>query len=1680
MSDKFHLTTDDLEEYDPLDDGLVAVITPEDADFSDDVEDDDAFQALQEDLSPGEAARVLEDMRPLNDEEVEIFEEDPELLGMRRVDDAEEAQWLRGRIKDGYTAMDEVLDDAVFGDAMNKEEQLERLGLDTDLGWGIPGLSSLKKLAKGAASVVKKGARGVYRGGRRGLRSGFRYAKRGVKTPFTAAKWAGKKVSKSLMRFVPGRDAGKAKLVRDLNRKLVRGHANWLAAQDKRSGRPAKAFSAYVAASKPWAKMKIAQGGLPTKFVVSGADVLGADIMGADVMGVWWNPFTWFQQKVKVVEQQASPEMMQDPYGQDPYGQAYPQEGYPQEAYPQEAYPQEAYPQEAYPQEAYPQEAYGYPQEEYPEDYAYGDVSTGISGDDSLGGVTEEILTGVAPSKPKVKKAVQPSTREQQLVKIAADKLRQGQPLSAGELGVLATLAKAGNADAKKIYAKLMREGSAMSGEEVGAWLHMLNPLYWWRGKDYRAMKDKEIEAWKKNKDLREDLEKRQIVLKQAEAAKSAAAAVQQAKDQAIATEAQLKAIKASLAGLLPSEEVAGTFVGHEKPTPVDDVVRKGLAKLGKLDRAKSLYAKIAKGSPLSKDELREAGEIARALHKIKVVHGDLWKKTPPELAMMHGAFVGACLGERVDAARKRNARNGKVAFALQKKIASGQKLTEEEKKILTAMLADSAKLREVVRSFTSGAVLKNLDNAVGLRRAAFVGAAKAMTPVEQKMIATIVKLAKAGNPRAQKGLAELKKTGLVAGGDVVGWDELGFSLPGLSSLKKVFKYATAPVWLPAYGAYKGAKWLGKKTGIISSKKSAQQIRIAKLKAAAKRRAAAVAKARKFDAETEAELRAQEAIAAAAEAEAEAADAEALAREAAMRTAEKEAAPELFQNDEDSSGEFVGSWERFVGADDLEVLEEGKGEIDMVGEALEVLAEGKGEVDMVGDDLEVLAEGKGEIDMVGDDDLEVLADGKGEIDMVGRAKRIKKAKRAKKIVKKAAEKSPTGAKIRAGAKLYRRMKAGDPKARKAVSIMVKKARKGDMQAKRDVRALWAGREAVLAKKKAQKREARHLAALARKKKVKAFQRRLEAVAANKLARTERRIRMRRLARIERKAAAGNKKARAYVAKQLAAARKGNRRAKARIEVIKLAKETRRAAPTKRERRNLASAARVYRKAKKGNRKAVRTIMLVEAAAKKGNPNAKRAVRRLATAKKVETAVAVGILGLGAAAATKKVAAGAKQKHVENVKKARAKLATGSASREELAAGARSAQALGDKRTAGSLAVAATRSPSATESLKKTATVVAAKEMGNPEAQEVVRSTFTEAKAGDPEAIRKMGKVVAVQTLDDIKQGRPVSEAMRDAVNLQERVAAGDPQAQQLTRLVTEQATSSSPSPEATAAAITMSAAAVTARAMAAKPKARQEYLEKVNAIPEAERPAAEQKLDAYYKSAEAGTISPEEGVVAVRLAERLSKPKVAAKIAAMAPPPPPSTPLSSMPDLPLPPIAGLKDLARESLKALTFSTRDPLANFREGLQSRSGTIMVGEETFVGWSPFGFFKGLLSRLNIVAPAAALAASAASLATALQTKQNLKTAKTSAPKAPPVAAKAEPKAAVPKKAPVTTAGADKSFKDYVAEALKSKKISKRDFNQAVTLHVGPSASTTTKKAVGEQVLRFLVKNKVKVEA
>ncbi len=1652
----------DDDPYDLTRDGLLAVLTPKDPYKAVDSEDDVAFRELEDDTSPGEAQRILDTMRPLSVEEEEILDELPsDMDDFRKVDDPDEEQWLLDRKHEGYHAMDTVLDDSLYGDAMTTEEQMERLGTDDESGFGF---GFIKNIGKKIGSTVKKG----------------------VTAPLSAAKWVGKKTIGQVMRFVPGRDAGKAKMVRDAYNKMVREHANWLGLQDQKAGRPVRPASFYQAQSRPWASAQLRAAGLPTTTKVSGADVLGAEIAGEDVMGAWWNPLSWFSNIINTIfrgpaSQQMSPTgptadgqmPMTDEYGNpiDPNAAASPDAGYPSydsyDSYADQS-TQDFYPGDQ-PMEAYP-------------DYAYGDVTAGISGDDSLGAVTAEIFAGKkTPSKddqmvalavkklrsgyplgpgelavlatlakaghPEAKKVyavllaqgtshvsgAAPASKADQMMAAAVKKLRSGYPLKPGEFAIVAKLAKSGHPIAKSVYATLMQSGVAkiQGDDESGDWLYKLNPLrYVMKSAQERALEDKEREAWSQNAELRKQLEKRQVVLSQAEKAQVAQAAVAQAKEQAAATEAQLKAIESSLSGV-----GASSFVGHEKPTAISKVVSAALAKAGKLERAKELRAKIASGKPLDKAELADARAIAKVLRQVKVVHGDLISGDDSGASGLHDELAVACLRGDVAEARRQNAVVAKAATVLTSKIDPKKPLDPEHEKAVRAVAKKTSDLRDVVRSHVSGRAYRGLEGARSLQKSIVAGAVKAaMQPAEAKMLQAIRSLAKAGNPRAAEALKRLQAAGTVAGGDFVG---ISFSL------SDAFKYATAPVWWPAQKLYQGAKWVGQKTGIISKGGSSpQDVRLAKMRAAYQRRKAAEAKAAAADAQTEAELRAQQSIVDSANAEADAADAEALSKEAAMRTAELEADPTQSadyvsqtdlrnQSQDDTSGEFVGDWENEVGAQE------------------------------------------------------------------------------KKLVKKAGEKSATGMKIRSGAAFYRKVKKGDPQAKAALRTMIEKSQKGDRQAMRDINVVYAGMKAQKAKEKAQlkaaKKQARLAAAKARKAKVLAAQKRYEAAIANKLVRAERKHELRKLGVVEKKSAAGDARAKKYVATQATLARGGDKKAADRLAKMKLMRQVRKAAPTKRERRNIASAGKLYRSAAKGNPKAVRQVKVLEAAAKRGNPNAKRAIKRLDTARKLELVVVTGSVAGATAVLAKK--SKKKRSPAENqavLAKAKVKASAGTGSREELAAGAQAASELGDKKTAGALAVAAAKAPSATETLQKTAEVVKAKQAGNPEATAAVNEAFEKAKAGDAAEIKKMGNVVATQTLDDIQQGRPVPPAMRDAVNLQERAAAGDKTALEMTRQISEAATGPSPTAEATAAAITLTAAAVTAKALAAKPKARDEFMAAVNPpLPPAEAKDAEAKLEAYRKQAKDGTITAEDGLVAEKLAERLRKPKVAAEIAAYAPPPPPSTPMSSLPEMPQAPITGKVALVKEVLRALTFSTRDPLANYREGIASRARTAVpttktAGSDDAVGWSPFDWFR---RNIGIILPSLSTAASAATLAVNVANKSaKPKAAPTQAPAtvaqspksnpfekpapAPSVASEAaKPNPFGAKTAASTetsSSGADtRTLKDFVSQAIADKKMSRRDFNRAVEAQTGTSAAPTVKTAVGQKVLEFLTKKGVKVE-
>jgi len=111
--------------------------------------------------------------------------------------------------------------------------------------------------------------------------------------------------------------------------------------------------------------------------------------------------------------------------------------------------------------------------------------------------------------------------------------------------------------------------------------------------------------------------------------------------------------------------------------------------------------------------------------------------------------------------------------------------------------------------------------------------------------LALLVHSANAGNSQAQQVVTALKQSS-----DTMGW------------LAPTLKWASSPLLMPAYGAYKGAQWTSKQLfGTGKGGGNAEPQRLAMMRAAAKRRQAAKARAAAADAQSEAEQRAQAAIA---------------------------------------------------------------------------------------------------------------------------------------------------------------------------------------------------------------------------------------------------------------------------------------------------------------------------------------------------------------------------------------------------------------------------------------------------------------------------------------------------------------------------------------------------------------------------------------------------------------------------------------------------------------------------------------------------------------------------------------------------------------------------------------------------------------------------------------------------
>jgi hypothetical protein len=1124
-------------------------------------------------------------------------------------------------------------------------------------------------------------------------------------------------------------------------------------------------------------------------------------------------------------------------------------------------------------------------------------------------------------------------------------------------------------------------EGKVGSGDSLGAtlgaWLHQMNPLYWLKSKEQRDLIDKERQAWIDNAELQKQAGKRQEVLATAQKASEAQQAVAAAKARSAEIEAQLKAIETQLSGAcLGSSSSMGTI------GPAEIV---GFAEIIGRDDGR-------KENPFE-DNL-PAADAAPVLAKVKK-------------------------------ARSLNDDNAKELAPICAKMQNGQPLSPTESSKVLILLARNEQLHEFRKNLVSGEAFAANPSRNKIQRHVMLGAVKAMTPTEQKMMAQIVALSKQGNPNAQKALAALQAQGYAVTmgyapptARAVGVPMTPAEQTKLAALIKAakqkhpgalraiallntqgykvmlgndtyvgwgiddaFSLALKPVTVPLKYLWKGTKAAARGLGITHGSKSTEQVRLERLKAVQQRRRAAQARARAADAQSEAEYRAQQQLAAAADAEAEAADAEATAKEAAMLTAEAQYLPG--QTDEEAAAAAQAT--------------------DSSGATKPVITP--------------LPATPG-----------ATPSAVPEIKKARRARVAKKNPLAAKILAKSEEDSPAGIKLRASMELYKKAEKRNSQERKAVKAMVARAKKGDKQALSDVAALKAAGLAVKTDRAAGKHVARVAAYRATEKKVKATRMKAEVAMAQKGIELSRAHQLRKVARLEKSAAAGNKKSIAIVKNQVAKAKAGDPGAKKVVAALVVSKHARTIASSPRTRRDLRQANRLAARAARGDKRALAQINVINSAAKAGNPNAKRAQDRIQTAASLRYAVKTGTFVLPAVIVTSKLAKkreDAKQKLAsrrakdaalvaqidakikagtatrgevlaasrasanlgdkaaassfmaiatampskkqlakgskeynkakaqvfaaksaadkgagtreqiqqgamaaaaigvpvtagelmaasashpskdeapladdhKKVAAAQDKLAAKTASREEALAGAKAAADMGDKAKAAELATAAATLPSAKEELSRVATVAAAARAGNPAYTEQMAKAQELAATGDPRGIEAMGKVTGVQALDQVSKGKDLDAPMKEAVKDLQAAKDGDrAAAEKIEEMKTRAATGDQ---KAVKYAVYAAGAAAVASAVANNPPAETEWLRR------------------------AGVKAKDGSNDDVRIVD--------AEIV---------TPLSSLPDQPLPPITTVYQAIKEGFAALACATRNPFQNYREGVIAK-GRMVAG-------------------------------------------------------------------------------------------------------------------------------------------
>lgn len=1443
----------------------------------------------QAELPPQEAYDLMKFSAPLDKEEEFVLDSTPFLQpegGLSFVDDADHDEWLMNRMRDKRGAMDNVLEDQMYGD---------------DLGFG---LSSITRAVKGAARAA-------------------------AHAPGNVARAAAGLVKK----FVPNRDAQKAALVRQTNTRLVNGRANFLQMTDVRRGVRDRPRSYYLTQARPWARSRLTAGGLPTTYT---SGEVAATILGEeDMMGSWWNPFSWFQQKTKYVVQNAQgqiAEMSESDF------QAWMTQQQQAAQAPADLSMQQQDPS------ATPPDAYGPP----PDADAYADQAMGLdrwerdidlhswvedatrgkrgglsklqevakkaaAGDqDAIADMNEvrnyqkqigvhvmgneDIIVG---SEPEYEFMVGDEDAAGAFSDFAGDVLGEGwQGAPASTPGAPRRRLRRGGkwiSDARyramtmraaqratgqqspnpaavsgahnKLITKVVSRGIDVRGaggeSMMGAWLYKLSPAYWLKPARERRLIDAEKTNWQKTQDSSKSQKTQEEML---EAGRRAAYQADQARAAAVRSqelEAELQETEKTIA--------SGDFVGADPSEAVEAAKNGQAAAAANGARAGKLAAKLESGEKLSPEEVAKLRNCLKMCRNLRALHAQLHSQSTSSLGYhdfrMAKTTQADFLGENVAEILGENPAEILGAF-----VGGGI-----PKAHLIAMTALAAGQPGNVAAYARKNGLSLSASDIAAIRAA------------SQRARAIMKHPQYGQTRMKGKIDNDPNL------DIDGDSSMGFSwtklltaplavaaLPAAALAWGAKKVVDAPVKLIQWGAQKGG-W-GGAPGVSQSAPTAAPApgyppgaypppaqygnpaaQAAAVAAARQRQLAARARINAARAQTAQSQQQYAAEAAAADAEAAAQQAEADAQQAQY--------PDAYA-DESGAGPTRSGRVTVLGAEFFSGA--------FVGEI--------------------------------EDD------------------------KAKKIVLEAQKNTPTGKKIRAGATLYGKARKGDKKSKLALAKIQAKAEAGDPQAQRDYNAVKAGKIAVHAKGRAQRKialRARHEAA---NRKGVAVRKRVEAAAGRRLGEHTRRKKLAKIAKIEHLHSKGHRKAKVAVARVVARAHAGDPKAKSTVAALQLARHVRRAGNTPAERKRLHAAHKVVYKARRGNKKAIRTIALIDAAAKKGQPNARRARARLAVAARVEQAVATGRIAPPSSKATAHAAAHRRILHVKN------RIATGVATREEALGAAKLAKATGDDKLAADFALQSNRLPSATKPIKDAAAVTAAANNGSKDAQAIVDRTLEGAKGGDPKAINSAGKLAAAQAVDAVNKGRPMPRPIADATLIVERAHAGDQEAKR----TVERAGAAAQDPDhqnhsrAVEAAVALTAASAVLAATAANAAANKHWRESARKetghhIDSSEQASAEAELAELVAKLHQGTASYRDGLRARHLAVALGKTKLAAEISAIMPPRDSAeAPMSSLPDGPEPEIRGPMDLLRESLRALSLATSDPFSNWREGVRSRGG------------------------------------------------------------------------------------------------------------------------------------------------